>query len=423
MVRRVFGVLLLFGLVQPGLPGESRLRAQSGPAPDWTQWRGPSRDGTVPGASTPDAWPERLMRKWHVPVGEGYASPVLAASRVYVHSRRDPVEVVTAIDVVGGDVIWQQEYAAPYEKNSYATAMAKGPNATPLVADGRVFTLGATAVLSAWEVSTGRELWRRDFSDAVDFSQLFCGTAASPLMAHGLLVVQVGSDVHGGTIAGIDPETGETRWEWQGAGPGYASPAVIDVEGVSQIVTLTNESVIGLDARTGRPLWATPFANAWHENIATPVWTGTRLVASNKEQGTVAYQLVESDGAWRAEEVWRNQAASFYMSSPVVSGGTLFGFSDKRRGSLVAIDLATGETAWQTEGREGAQAGLLLAGSHLLVLTDEARLIVANPDPTRFAPVHEYSLDGGPTWAQPVVTHSGLLVRTGNDLSWFGPGN
>jgi len=386
-------------------------------APQWPQWRGPSRDGTVTTMPAPGAWPERFASRWQVDVGEGYASPVLSDGRVFVHSRRDPLEIVTAVDAATGAVAWREEYAAPYDKNSYARAMDKGPNATPLVAGGRVFTLGATGILTAWDAATGRHLWRKDFSALVDFSTLFCGTAASPVRAHGLLVVQVGSDVRGGTIAGLDPASGEARWEWRGPGPGYASPAVIEAGGVSQLVTLTNESIVGLDARTGRELWTTPFANAWHENIVTPVWTGSLLVASNKEQGTVAYRLVKAAGAWAAREVWRTPAASMYMSTPVAADGVLFGFSDKRRGSFVALDLATGEVRWQTEGREATQVAVLLGDAQVVFLTDEARLVVARRDPSAFTPVREYALELGPTWGVPIVAGRDLILREGTRLT------
>lgn len=124
----------------PGLAG----------AQDWAQWRGPSRDGSLAAAVVPKAWPASISRTWQVEVGEGYASPVVAEGRAFIHGRRDPDEVVTAIDLATGKVVWQQTYPAAFQKNQYATQMAKGPNSTPLIAGSRLFTLGVTGVLSAW---------------------------------------------------------------------------------------------------------------------------------------------------------------------------------------------------------------------------------------------------------------------------------
>jgi outer membrane protein assembly factor BamB len=391
--------------------------ARDGLAQDWPQWRGPARDGSVPASQAPREWPASYAQAWRVEVGEGYSSPVLADGRVFVHSRRDPQESVTAIDAASGKVIWRQDYAAPYQKNQYAVRMGKGPNATPLVAAGRVFTIGATGVLTAWDAASGREVWRKDFSKSVDFSKLFCGTSASPLLVGGLVVVQVGSDVGGGTIVALDPATGTAKWEWRGAGPGYASPALVTVAGTPQIVTMTNQSIVGVEAATGRQLWSVPFPDEWHENIVTPVWTGTHLVVSGIRQGTQAYTLQQAGGTWTASRVWRNVEASMYMSSPVAADGVVYGMSDKRKGHFVAIDAATGAVKWKTEGREGAQAAVLLAPSHVLYLTDGGDLSIVKRAAGEFALERKYDLGTEETWTTPLVLGRDLIVRDATSLT------
>ena len=106
-----------------------------------------------------------------------------------------------------------------------------------------------TGILSAWRVADGTLAWRKDFSTSVDTSKLFCGTAMSPLIEGGRSIVQVGSDVHGGRVMALDPATGAERWTWR-PGPGYASPIAFTRGGVRQIVTLTNQSIVGLDAKS-----------------------------------------------------------------------------------------------------------------------------------------------------------------------------
>lgn len=115
----------------------------------WPQWRGPGRDGIVPAASVPASWPEKLSLSWRKAIGEGYSSPVVADGRVYVLSRSDSDEVVSAFDLDSGKPIWSARYPSSFTKNQYATAMSKGPFSTPLVAGGRLFTLGVSAVLSS----------------------------------------------------------------------------------------------------------------------------------------------------------------------------------------------------------------------------------------------------------------------------------
>jgi outer membrane protein assembly factor BamB len=380
-------------------------------APDWPQWRGPARNAVLPAGNVPASWPASWREAWRVEVGEGYSSPVVVAGRAFVHSRVDPREVVTAIDAASGKVIWQQQYDAAFTKNQYAVRMGKGPNATPLVTGGRVFTLGATGLLTAWDAASGRHLWRKNYSGQVDTSKLFCGTSASPLLAGGLVVVQVGSDIHGGRIAALDPATGETKWEWKGPGPGYASPVLIDAGGTSQLVTMTNGSIVGVDARTGAQLWTIAFPDEWHENIVTPLWTGSELIVAGVRQGTQAYRLSQVKGAWQATLIWKNADLTMYMSSPVFGDGAIYGLGSKRKGQFVALDPATGAVRWSTEGREGDHASVLLAPAHVLFLTSTGDLVVARRNPSAFELVKRYDVASAETWAMPVFLGSDLIVR------------
>jgi outer membrane protein assembly factor BamB len=294
--------------------------------------------------------------------------------------------------------------------------MAKGPHATPLVIGDRLFTLGATGVLNAWDTATGRKLWTRDFSPSIDTSKLFYGTAASPLAVNGRLVVEVGSDVHGGKILGLDPASGATQWEWSGVGPGYASPVVIETGKQAQIVALTQEVIVGLDAKSGKELWSVPFPDEWHENIVTPLWTGTHLIVSGTRQGTHAFTIAEQNGKWQATEVWKNPDIAMYMSSPVVADGVVYAHSSKRKGQFVAFDEQSGAIRWATEGREGEHASLLLTPRHVVFLTNGADLIVAKRGTPAFTVERRYEVAESSTFATPVLLGSNILVRDATGL-------
>ena len=390
--------------------------ASVGSAQEWTQWRGPARDGLVSGKNVPAAWPESLKRSWRVEIGEGYSSPVVAAGRVFVHTRRDPEEIVTGINLADGKVIWEQKYQAQFKKNQYAVEMAKGPNSTPLVAGDRLVTLGVTGILNAWDTATGKQLWTRDFSKSIDTTKLFCGTAASPLLVDGRLVVQVGSDIHGGQILGLNPKTGATEWEWKGLGPGYASPVVIESGGQRQIVTMTQGSILGIDAKNGTELWSVAFPDEWNENISTPLWTGSHLIVSGTRQGTHAYTLAQTGGKWQATESWKNRDVAMYMSSPVFGDGVIYGHSSKKKGQFVALDAKTGTARWTTEGREGEHASLLLTPQHVIFLTNNADLIVVKRGAPAFAVERKYEVAEAATWAMPVLLGSNILVRDATGL-------
>jgi outer membrane protein assembly factor BamB len=408
-MRTLHVAFLAFGFVISVNPPTS--------AQDWSQWRGPARDGSVAAAALPATWPSAVTPAWRVEVGEGYSSPVIAGNRVFVHSRRDPEELVTAVDLQSGKVLWQQKYQAPFAKNQYAVRMAKGPNSTPIVSGSAVYTLGVTGMLSAWNAADGALLWRKDYSDIVDTSKLFCGTAVSPLMEGGAIIVQVGSDVHGGRVLALDPATGAERWTWKGPGPGYASPIVATVAGVRQVITLTNASIVGIDATSGASLWATPFPDEWHENIVTPIWTGTHLIVSGVRQGTQAFALTSTGGKWQVAQAWKNADVTMYMSAPVFADGALYGLSNKRKGQFVALDAGTGAVRWATEGREGDHASVLVSPSHVLFVTNAGDLVIARRGGATFAEERRIELAAGETWAVPAFVPGGLVIRDAQGLS------
>ncbi len=380
-------------------------------AQDWNQWRGPARDGVIPAAVIPKQWPAAVTRGWSVDIGEGYSSPVVANGRAFVHSRRDPEEIVSAIDLATGKIAWQRKYTSEFKKNQYATQMAKGPNSTPLIVGSRLFTLGVTGILTAWNIADGSVAWRNDYSASIDTSQLFCGTAMSPMLEGGAVIVQVGSDVHGGRVLALDPATGKERWTSKGLGPGYASPLAVTVDSVRQIITMTNASIIGIDAANGAALWSIPFPDEWHENIVTPIWTGSALIVSGTRQGTHAYALARAGAAWLPKQLWKNAEVTMYTASPVFADGVLYGLSNKRRGHFVALDAATGAVKWATQGRDGNHASILQTREHLLFLTDGGVLVVARRTPEGFKEERRYEIGRSATWAVPVLLPDGLLVR------------
>src|SRR3954467_4588257 len=90
------------------------------PSHDYTQWRGPERDGSAAGFVPPAAWPAALTRAWRADVGEGYSGPLVAGTTVYAFTRRDGNEVLTALDAANGATRWRTSYAAPYIVNDAA---------------------------------------------------------------------------------------------------------------------------------------------------------------------------------------------------------------------------------------------------------------------------------------------------------------
>jgi outer membrane protein assembly factor BamB len=381
----------------------------------WPQWRGPNRDGKVAAEHVPASWPAKLSPKWTQKVGEGYSTPVVSGGRIFVHGRQDPDEVVTALDLGTGNVAWNARYQSAFNKNKYANEMSKGPFSTPLVANGLVYTLGTSAVLSAFDEKTGDLKWRKDWSKEIDTSKMFTGTAMSPIIVGGLLVVHVGDDGEG-AFYGLDPTTGAEKWTLPGHGPGYASPVIRTGGGAGDLVTMTDKAVVGVEASTGKLLWTIPFPDEWNENIVTPVFAGDLVIISGTRKGTFGYRL-EAAGP---KQVWHNTDVPMYMSSPVADGDFIYGFTNRRKGQIFCVETATGKIRWATEGRAGGNASLQIAGPNLIVLTTEGDLLVVKKSPEKYEELHRFKVADSGTWAQPVVLTDGILIRDAQSVSLLG---
>jgi outer membrane protein assembly factor BamB len=327
-----------------------------------------------------------------------------------VHTRQNEQEVVSCVDLKSGKIVWSKSYDASFSKNQYAIKMGKGPNSTPIVYAGNLYTLGVNAVLSCFDAKTGELKWRKDYSAQLDTSKLFCGTAMSPVIENGYVIVHVGDDRKGSLIA-FDAMTGQKEWEWQGDGPGYSSPIVAEFDGVRQIVTLTDKSVVGLSAITGKLLWSMPFPDEWNENIVTPVLYRRTLIVSGTRKGTMAIEPLKGENGWSARQVWHNPQVAMYMSSPVLDGDYLYGMSSLRKGQYFCLDAKTGALVWSSDGREGRYASVLRAGDLLIFLNDDAELIIARKSTKRFQTIARYSVADAPTWAHPIIFDRNILVK------------
>src|SRR5262249_20093833 len=128
-----------------------------------------------------------------------------------------------------------------------------------------------------------------------------------------------------------------------------------------------------------------PFVTPWEQNAVTPVVTGGAVVYSGLDQGIHAVRPRRQADRWTTEEVWRNDALSMYMSSPVLDGKRLFGFSHRKKGEFFCLDVETGRTLWRSEGRQGENAALVAVGRDLLLLKDDAELLVIRMEADTFA--------------------------------------
>jgi outer membrane protein assembly factor BamB len=376
------------------------------PTGDWPQWRGPNRDGVIASFAEPNAWPERLTRKWKVDVGLGYASPVLVGNRVFMFARQGDNEVLQALDAATGAKIWESSYAAPFTVSPAAARHEKGPKSTPTFAAGKLYTLGMTNIVTAFDAATGKQLWQKPASS----TQPLYHTAMSPLVDRGLVFLHVGGH-NQGSLNAYDAGTGAVKWHWDGDGPGYGSPMVVDAEGTRQIVVFTQDHLVGVSAANGELLWKRPFSTRSTQNTITPILYGNTVIVSGLEKGVTAFRIVKNASGWDTENVWENSDVALYMTNAVIVRDTVVGLSHKNSGQFFALDAKTGRTIWTSAPRQATNAAISRAGDILFVLKEDAELLVTRSGPKGFEPLRTYTVADSATWAQPAVSGNRLFVK------------
>ena len=388
------------------LIGAAGLATAQGGALDYPQWRGVNRDGAAAAFMAPDAWPNSLTKQWQVETGLGYATPILVGNRVYTFGRLDSDEVVMALDATSGEVVWRTGYDAPYRTNAGTQRHGPGPKSTPLFHDGKLYTLGINGVVSAFSAASGEPLWRRP----AQAKEPLYATALSPVADAGRVIFHVGGH-DDGALTAFDADSGDVVWTWDGDGPAYASPMVAEFDGVRQIVTITQEHIVGVAADGGELLWERPFVSRSTNNSITPILNGDDIIVSGHDLGVTRFRPIRQNGRWTTETIWETDEVSMFMSNPVLAGDTLFGMSHLSAGQFFAIDAGSGATLWRTEGREATNSAVVMAGDLLFLLNNDGDLIVARTNRTGFTQVTRYEVSDSTTWAQPTISGKRVFIK------------
>jgi outer membrane protein assembly factor BamB len=357
-------------------------------------------------------WPASgLTPLWKQPVGGGYASFVVARGRAFTIEQRGSQEVVAAYDVPTGRELWNNSWSAEFRESMGGD----GPRATPTWSDGRVYALGATGELRALDETSGKVIWRTNILDDSEARNLDWGMAAAPLVVDDTVIVLPGGS-NGKSIVGYDRTTGKRAWSALGDKQAYSSPMLVTLNGVRQLLVVSASRMMGVVPGDGKILWEYPFPTFNGINAAQPLVIGDNrvFISASYDAGAAMIELSGSGDRFSVREVWRNNRMKNRFSGSVLRDGVIYGLDE---GILAAIDAETGELKWKG-GRYG-YGQVLLAGSNLIVLTEDGDLALVRANPERHQEITRFPVLEGKTWNVPAISGGYLLVRNLAEMAAF----
>jgi len=390
----------------------SAVSSPSTPAPDFPQFLGPARNGILAGVRLDRDWSARPPRRvWRRDVGEAWSGFAVAGGVAVTQEQHGPQERVVAYDLATGAVLWSHADDARFD----TVVAGVGPRATPTIAGGRVFTMGATGILNALDLATGRRLWSQQVVESNGASLPEWGKSTSPLAVGKRVVVSAGGPA-GRSLVAYRAETGEPAWAAGNDRSAYGSPQVLTLLGRPQIVIFNQGSIAGHDPETGVVLWEHGWP-AQQPNVAPAVALADDriLFSSGYGIGSKAFRLSAlPDGSYRADVVWESPRLKSKFANMVLYRGFVYGLDD---GVMTCIDPSTGERRWK--GRRYGHGQLLLAGDVLLVQTEEGEVVLLDPSPEGSREVARFTALSGKTWNPPALAGSRLVVRNDREAAVY----
>jgi outer membrane protein assembly factor BamB len=373
----------------------------------WRGFRGPGRDSVIPGVRIETDWSASApIELWRRPIGPGWSSFAVHGNFVYTQEQRGEDELVTCYDANTGEPLWTHRDAARF----FDSMGGAGPRATPTLSDGRVYAVGATGILNVLDATDGALLWSRNVAADTESEVPIWGFSSSPLVLDDSVIVAAG-----GMLVAYDLFTGDPRWVGPDGGPSYSSPHRLTIDGVAQIVLLSDAGATSVAPADGALLWEHPWPGA---SLIQPAVTadGDVLISAGEGKGVRRIGIAHGPRGWTVEERWTSNRLKPNFNDFVVHDGHAFGFD----GSILAcIDVDDGERKWKG-GRYGhGQLVLLPDQDVLLVLSEQGELALVAATPDRFTELARFPAIAGKTWNHPVLVGDLLLVRNGREMAAF----
>jgi len=380
---------------------------------DWSQFRGPTRNGVVPAQGIALNWKSSPVLRWKIPAGEGHSSIITYESSVITMEQDGQEELVIARSLDDGKTLW--EHAVRTRWDDFMSGV--GPRSTPTIAGGKLYAVFTDGSLVCLEAGSGKLVWQTMIvSENHNFPEW--GFSFSPLVWNNLVIVTPGGEDSAARAYRTD--SGELAWSSDFHGEGvYLSPSVMNLLGQENLITAVSGKIAFLNPRTGKTSWTGPwkiFLN--NAQIAQPLALANDsiLLSAGYGKGSERWKVTSGSGkAYAVDSEWKSKNLKSKFSNPVLKDGFIYGFNEN---SFTCLDASDGKLKWR--GNKYGYGRVLLVEDKLVVLGNTGALSVVEANPEKFVEIYSGQLLGkARCWNGPAIVSGYLLARNGEEIACF----
>ncbi len=401
--------------------------ATASEAQNWPNWRGPTRDG-VSADSVPVEWDTEKNVSWKFPMPEWTGStPVIWDDFLFLNVAVDEDSIeLWCLNRNTGQPIWKRFLSTGNRRLRKQNMSSPSP-----VTDGQhVWAMTGTGTIRAFDFS-GEEVWVREIPDDYGHFGLNWGYASSPLLHDEALYIQV---LHGmktddpSYLLRIDAVTGETTWKQERptkalreSPDSYTTPALLQYDGVTEIVITGGDAVTGHDPESGQELWRAdglnPTRNQSYRLVASPLTLDDIIVAPTRVRPLLALRAGGRGDVLHSHVIWEAENGPD-VPTPVSDGEYLYIVNDQ--GIVYVHDVQTGKLIY---GQQRIQPGTysaspVIADGKIYVTNEDGMTTVFRTGPD-FEVIAQNPLDDY-VLSSPAISDGQIFIRTSGFLYAIG---
>jgi outer membrane protein assembly factor BamB len=378
---------------------------------DFSQWRGPNRDGKYPDKNLLKKWPAKgLKLLWQTDhIGIGHTSVAVAKEHVYITGMHKKEGILYCFDVEGNK-LWESTYGPEWYKNY------PGTRSTPTILGNYLYLMSGTGRLVCFDAKLGKQRWAVDLLKKFNAQNIVWGMAESLLINGDQIICTPGGPSN--NIVALNRFNGETVWISKGNGEpsAYCSPLLVEHNSTRMIVTMTAESILGVDADDGSVYWRVPHYQYHKIHADTPLYyDGKIFCLSGSESSSGAVLLELSTNGKKAQQLWQNKKADNLIGGVILHEGYLYS-SRYKRDEWFCLDWNTGKIQYVSKDFGGGP--IIYADGLFYCYSESGYLGLIKADSRQFEVISSFKVKPGkgPHWAHPVIDKGRLYLRHGESL-------